>query len=1004
MMRFFKDKHGAVNVFLVIILVPVLIISCFFVDVSRGKMAGSLVSSAGDLTLNTMLTQFDPVLNDYYGLLASCQDMDEFMATANDYFTACISSQGVESDESRKYANMITDMLQGDGGEIADLLQLNATEDGQFKVSVAENGTLNNPALVKKEIVEFMKYRAPADMVSDLIDKFRASAQNLENAQNDTELTEKKKEFYETQGDLIEQAKKVYDAMLEYNDFDITAGDIQEMQKYIEGAKESYKKFHTKMVMDLYNTQDINFQESTINLKYTASKDSVKKKQINGYINNAAKSMQEFLEATKALDNANNTGLPAYEEGKVYDIQYLVACVEILNQNSSYKEYAKKANTLVQNMSKLSVAMELCDEEEKEKMYTLASYDSVSTSGEATRQQHYDDLNQQYTEIKDNYLEDPYAPYNVLTDRLSWIQSHYRNDMDPTDTNNEIQKLYSNLNGYYTKYDQANGQLSKVKDELNKLSEVAEKYRNKYNEMQDKANSYGDTTLKQADKEENAEEEKKNKEILEKVTPENVQAMISRINNVESLLSSVKEVIDGYTYNDYPIRNIADYNTMREKSGVDASRITYIKSELEQYAQDSFKFKTSDKSIHITKDNNPAIAEINTPALYKWMDKYFEDCKKENENKPCDKKEAEKKKDKEKNQYNIDGIKKYGNYLMGNSNEIKDQSNLPSAGEGVKLADVEVENNLKKMSEFVSSLFKDFSGTVNRSLVSARDDLYTIDYVMNMFSYDTFENEGKFKLCGDPEKYDDSNVKKEWASEKLTYSDNKTLTNKMINADNNFAYGGEVEYILYGGSNAKNIASAYGTIFAIRYVLNLPADFSKHWNNPALITTAAEIQTASYGMIPAPLTKLVIILGLTAAESAKDLMYLQKGVPLKLVKTKNDIEITYPQVLNFSLKKKKESADAFYYSDYLKLILFLKLAGNEEYKIYSRIADVIQVNMDQKISSSFVMAKADVYYKATAKLTVEPLMLKLPIVTNAGYAVPGNGGWNTITYEAVRGY
>ena len=232
MMRFFKDKHGAVNVFLVIILVPVLIISCFFVDVSRGKMAGSLVSSAGDLTLNTMLTQFDPVLNDYYGLLASCQDMDEFMATANDYFTACISSQGVESDESRKYANMITDMLQGDGGEIADLLQLNATEDGQFKVSVAENGTLNNPALVKKEIVEFMKYRAPADMVSDLIDKFRASAQDLENSQNDTELTEKKKEFYETQGDLIEQAKKVYDAMLEYNDFEITAEDIQTMQEF----------------------------------------------------------------------------------------------------------------------------------------------------------------------------------------------------------------------------------------------------------------------------------------------------------------------------------------------------------------------------------------------------------------------------------------------------------------------------------------------------------------------------------------------------------------------------------------------------------------------------------------------------------------------------------------------------------------------------------------------------------------------------------------------------
>ena len=65
MMRIFRKKDGAVTVFLTIILVPIIVISCLFVDASRIRLAQSVVSSAGDLTLNTVLTQYDPILNDY---------------------------------------------------------------------------------------------------------------------------------------------------------------------------------------------------------------------------------------------------------------------------------------------------------------------------------------------------------------------------------------------------------------------------------------------------------------------------------------------------------------------------------------------------------------------------------------------------------------------------------------------------------------------------------------------------------------------------------------------------------------------------------------------------------------------------------------------------------------------------------------------------------------------------------------------------------------------------
>lgn len=56
----------------------------------------------------------------------------------------------------------------------------------------------------------------------------------------------------------------------------------------------------------------------------------------------------------------------------------------------------------------------------------------------------------------------------------------------------------------------------------------------------------------------------------------------------------------------------------------------------------------------------------------------------------------------------------------------------------------------------------------------------------------------------------------------------------MINSSNNYSYGNEVEYIIYGNSNEKNKKSAYGTIFAIRYALNLPPEFQENWNDTTL--------------------------------------------------------------------------------------------------------------------------------------------------------------------------
>lgn len=1003
MLQLFRKKDGAVTVFLVIILVPMIVMSCLFVDVSRAKLAGSVVNAAGDLTLNTVLTQYDATLDDYYGLLASSQSVDEFLANADDYFTACITSQGVEASDARDLADMIIDAIKGEGGEIQDLLQITETEGTKFTVQAAENGTLENPALIKKEIVEFMKYRAPIDGVEEVMERFRASAKDLEDAKDNADLVDKKKKFYDQESELMKQAKKAYDELVAYNNLNITKESIEQMKGDLETVEEEYKKLHIKMVKDLYNTQNVSeYKKIDLSETYAVSESDVNASQVNGYINNAAEAIRDYIVAETALNNACQT---LGYSSSMYDIQYWVLCDGVLKQNKVYSKYASKAATLRGNMAKLDMVMSLLSEEEQGKNYTLAAYDGVEVSGTATRKELYDGLTEQFSDLKtDNHKSDYYS----LLAKLENIADENRQNIDPDETNQKIGEIQRKFEDYYTKYDDAETCIETAVKALRKVKSEAEDYQKKFETWKNAANTY-DTTLAKSDQEEitNLDDD-----IYENVTPENIQELIDRLNNIKSLFGKLKKGIDEYKYNGTKVRSIPTYDKMKEKSGVSESKISVYTNELNSYADSSFRFNRSEtlSKTGITDNNNPAIDSVNTPKFYNWLKEKFKDYDQDSYD------QAEKdKNDKEKDcKGDVDNADKAN---TDSGPEIKDISDKPSEQYAAAKKEGQVSTDVSQVAQTVSGLFTNFGSTMAQAAVNMRDDLYTMDYIVNMFSYDTFENEAKYKLCsGDvtlenyTSKYADAD--KYWKSEEVTYTENKTLTNKMINDTNNYSYGNEVEYILYGGSNKQNKTSAYGTIFAIRFALNLVPEFQLHWNaanqkevSKLLDEFAIAIYQGTSGIIPKPLTKMVLILGLTAGESAKDLKYLKSGMPVELVKKIDDVEVTFSlDSLDNNTLVHNRTKTAFFYSDYLSLILFLKLSAGDEYAIYARTADVIQANMSNKISadSGFVAKKAVVYYSAEADVQVEPLMLKLPIVTNSTPFVEKSVG--RITYKAYRGY
>ena len=411
----------------------------------------------------------------------------------------------------------------------------------------------------------------------------------------------------------------------------------------------------------------------------------------------------------------------------------------------------------------------------------------------------------------------------------------------------------------------------------------------------------------------------------------------------------------------------------------------------------------------------------------------------------------------------VDDMDKYENPYL-EAVEIKDGEELPSSGTA---ADAEalfnnekadagdehaLEQRLDNTADSADTLFADLD--FEKLIEEGRDNLYATQYIMGMFSYETSALEGLYVMQGggkdetDIYKMSDGNKispgnadtyyndlldnppstkEGEWWNMKKTFTDNKTLTNKMLDMEHCISYGNEVEYILYGDSNEKNGLKIDTTMAFTRFALNMAPVLSVYWKDTMVIRVANAISGVTQGIVLAPLVKLVICLGVCAAESAVDMNYLKAGLPVAFVKTdaRNQlfIELTIDEktfedaVKSGSLDYAKNSMKVgersitsssfpFSYSDYLSMYLYIALCANED-DIYKRTADVIQRNMETNYPelAGFRMSKAQTYFQLHADIRVKPLMMKLPYAQMSGIEVLDTATWNTFEIEPMtRGY
>lgn len=151
------------------------------------------------------------------------------------------------------------------------------------------------------------------------------------------------------------------------------------------------------------------------------------------------------------------------------------------------------------------------------------------------------------------------------------------------------------------------------------------------------------------------------------------------------------------------------------------------------------------------------------------------------------------------------------------------------------------------------------------SIMKCVEDVYLTEYVMNMFTYRTYNKDH------DGNDIDSGSLK--------TLSNCSYITGSILN-------GAEAEYVLWGlGSKKSNLDATYATIYGIRFLMNTVYAFMD--KNIRIETTSAATAIAGWTGFGVPIVKAALTVGLALLESKLDMDALLKGKSVPVWKDSN---------------------------------------------------------------------------------------------------------------------
>lgn len=217
----------------------------------------------------------------------------------------------------------------------------------------------------------------------------------------------------------------------------------------------------------------------------------------------------------------------------------------------------------------------------------------------------------------------------------------------------------------------------------------------------------------------------------------------------------------------------------------------------------------------------------------------------------------------------------------------------------------------------------------------------------------------------------------------------KEIKNKYVNAlyaglkfgnynnpEKNTVLKYELEYVISGkDSDKENLASVVEKIVLAKTGINMAYLITDKEKIEQVSAIAASVAIVTGLPFLESVAKGVLISAWSMAEAVNDMKILLSGGKVALTKSKGGWRTSIGNITNGG---KKEDSKGLSYKEYCQILIAVQNTGDSLY----RIMDLIQINIQKRYNSEFLMSKSLTGFKLKATYETAPLFTAIPIVVN----------------------
>lgn len=176
-MRMKRRTKGAISIFLMLIFVASYVLAALLVDGGRYRMAQVMAESALDSANESVLSYYNQLLFDLYGIFAvdssninlssgssdgtDTETLNQIASALEDYINQTLS---ITDTDYSGYSTLLTNWIMGESGNHAEEVHYFDDYDFQIQITAGSSVTLASTDYVEDQIIDYMKYRAPVEI------------------------------------------------------------------------------------------------------------------------------------------------------------------------------------------------------------------------------------------------------------------------------------------------------------------------------------------------------------------------------------------------------------------------------------------------------------------------------------------------------------------------------------------------------------------------------------------------------------------------------------------------------------------------------------------------------------------------------------------------------------------------------------------------------------------------------------------------------------------------